>query len=1054
MDNLPQHSDDYAQLEQLRRRLAAQRAINEATERSRDQAEALRIAAEERLARSEERNSKLGGMASDWTWETDAEHRLVFVSEYDRNLSETPPVIGQARWDLPDVQGLPNDWEAHRRVLDAHLPFRDFQCCGRDTTGKLCWISLNGDPVFDDCGKFSGYIGIGIDITARREAEERAGRLTRMYAALSAVNEGVVRAADELELFDATCAALHESGQFELVAIHQLDQAGLELVPMAARGLGVERLNTHRIGADGELADDQSILVQAFVQGRKWYTPDYLADHRLRAYWDRAREQGIASMLSVPLHRHGEACAVLSIASWQTHRFDDALIELADRVADGISLALDSISANRERLIAQQQLAISEERFRSLTGLSSDWHWETDLQGRISMLSESYRQNIGVDPQTRIGLEAWPADPQAYLANTYPGFVQALAERRRFLNVEFYRNDFADGRARWRALSGEPVFDTAGSFIGYRGTGRDVTDKHQVEEQLRASEERFRRLNELSSDWIWERDENLRITYLSDSYYVLTGATPGRMLGTTFEIFAPEEIEALKTALQARRPFRDLEFARVDPDGELRWRSLAGELIVDENGVFRGYRGTGKDITERKRHEAELLRQATTDMLTGLPNRTLLRDRIGQAIARAERAEGQVAVLLLDLDEFKQINDALGHEAGDEVLRAVARRLERCIRPEDTVARLGGDEFVILLEDLGDEEVAQEVASRLLEAISSATKVIDREVSTSASLGVALYPRDGHDADTLLRNADAAMYQAKRLGGDVIHFYTQELNRRAARYIALRASLNTALTRGEFELQYQPIIDCGSGQVVSAEALLRWRRGDELVSPGEFLDVAEDTDLIVPIGAWALHEACAWAQSWQTNDDRAIGVSVNLSARQFRHGDLAATVQSALVASGLDPALLTLEITEHTMMLDTEASAGTLARIQGLGVGVSIDDFGTGYSSLSYLKRFAVTELKIDRSFVQDAPSDADDLMILRAVVNLAQVLELRVVAEGVETDEQVGLIKALGCDRMQGYRLGFPAPAPEFARLLLVGPAASRAVPSRSLSSTPEFVP
>ncbi len=326
MDNLPQHSGDDVQLEQLRRRLADQRAINEATERSRDQAEALRIAAEERLARSEERNSKLGGLASDWTWETDAEHRLVFISEYGRDLPETPPVIGQARWDLPDVQGLPNDWEAHRRVLDAHLPFRDFQCCGRDTTGKLCWISLNGDPVFDDCGEFSGYIGIGIDITARRDAEERSARLTRMYAALSAVNEAVARATDELELFDATCAALHDKGKFEVIAIHQLDPVVQELVPRAARGLGVERLNTHQIGAHGELADTQSILVQAFVQGRKWYAPDYLADHRLRAHWDRAREQGIASMLSVPLHRHGEVCAVLSIASGQTHRFDDALI--------------------------------------------------------------------------------------------------------------------------------------------------------------------------------------------------------------------------------------------------------------------------------------------------------------------------------------------------------------------------------------------------------------------------------------------------------------------------------------------------------------------------------------------------------------------------------------------------------------------------------------------------------------------------------------------------------------------------------------------------------
>ena len=241
MDNLPQHSGDDAQLEQLRRELAAQRALNEAAERARGHAEALRRAAEERLARSEERNTLLAGLASDWSWETDAEHRLVSVSEYDRDLPATPPVIGQARWDLPDVQGLPNDWEAHRRVLDAHRPFRDFQCCGRDTAGRVCWISLNGDPVFDADGKFSGYVGTGSDITVRRNAEERAERLTRMYAALSAVNEAVVRAADEFELFDAACAALHEKGMFEVVAIHQLDQSGLVLIPMAARGLGVGR---------------------------------------------------------------------------------------------------------------------------------------------------------------------------------------------------------------------------------------------------------------------------------------------------------------------------------------------------------------------------------------------------------------------------------------------------------------------------------------------------------------------------------------------------------------------------------------------------------------------------------------------------------------------------------------------------------------------------------------------------------------------------------------------------------------------------------------------
>ncbi len=577
-------------------------------------------------------------------------------------------------------------------------------------------------------------------------------------------------------------------------------------------------------------------------------------------------------------------------------------------------------------------------------------------------------------------------------------------------------------------------------FVPLRALRRTHAELQRERAELISNEERFRRLNELSADWIWERDAERRLTYLSPSYFELTGGKLEDVLGKTPDEFTLASGDGYQhnydALLRAKRPFRDFEYLRCDPDGQTRWRSISGEPVFDEAGQLIGFRGTGKNVSERKQHEEELLRQASHDSLTGLPNRAALRERITQAIERSGRSGETVAVLLLDLDEFKHINDSLGHEVGDSVLKQVGERLLACVRVEDTVARLGGDEFVVVISEPKGRDPAHEIGSRILEALARPADVEGREVLLSASIGVSVCPRDGSEAAVLIRNADAAMYAAKLSGGNAIHFYTSELNERATRYVAVRGELHHALEANAFELYYQPIFDSREGSIVGAEALIRWRRADgALVLPGDFIDVAEDTGLIVPIGAWVLQEACSQAMTWGSDGRESRTIAVNLSARQFRDGNLVEIVRAALMDSGLPPQRLVLEITESTMMSDLDATTAALEQIDALGVAVAIDDFGTGYSSLAYLKRFPVSELKVDRSFVRDAVNNADDATIVRAVVDLAHALGMRVVAEGVENDDQIALLRGLGCDWMQGFRLGRPMPAADFAQLLAADP-------------------
>ena len=439
-------------------------------------------------------------------------------------------------------------------------------------------------------------------------------------------------------------------------------------------------------------------------------------------------------------------------------------------------------------------------------------------------------------------------------------------------------------------------------------------------------------------------------------------------------------------------------------------------MMRDANGNQR-FISVIEDISRRKQAEDALTRLASHDALTGLPNRLLLQDRLAQAIAHACRSGAQVGVLFIDLDRFKHVNDSLGHDAGDRMIVEIAQRLAASLRESDTVARQGGDEFVVVLPELASPDAAAMVAQKLLENLFQPLLLCGQEVFPTGSIGIAMYPQDGLEAATLLKNADTAMYGAKGQGGNHYSFYAPAMGVHASEHLRLEGALQRALQRQEFLLHYQPVVDIGSGVISGVEALLRWQpQGGPLVPPSDFIPLLEETGLIVPVGEWVLATAMAQQVAWRRMGLPPVRVSINLSARQFLGQDVARQIGALIERSGCDPAYLTLEITESVLMQNPLAAAATMERLTAMGVQLAIDDFGTGYSSLASLKRFPIHSLKIDRSFVSDLTRDADDAAIVNAVIALAHSMRLNVIAEGVETSEQLAFLSARGCDQMQGY--------------------------------------
>ena len=567
----------------------------------------------------------------------------------------------------------------------------------------------------------------------------------------------------------------------------------------------------------------------------------------------------------------------------------------------------------------------------------------------------------------------------------------------------------------------------------------------ELEQEIAVRERAERELRKLSSAVeqspasVIIADCEGRIDYVNPKFEQVTGYTRDEVRGKSLDFLhsgytSTEKGQSLWRNVESGRPWRGEVHSRKK-SGELYWEEASISPILDENGALAHLLAVNEDLTVRKQFEMRLMRQAHYDHLTGLPNRTLAMDRLERAIPLSRREKDLLAVMFLDLDNFKIVNDTLGHSAGDELLLATARRLQKTLRSSDTVARLGGDEFLLIMPALGNLDELESAAGRVLNCFAEPITVEGREIFVTASLGITVAPNDSDDPHVLLRNADAAMYKAKDAGRDAYQFFTPAMNQRAVARLKLESNLRQALDRREFFLEYQPVVDAETNRIVSAEALLRWRSPTlGQVSPGEFIPVAEDTGLIIAIGDWVLETACREARNWQSLYGDSMRIAVNISSRQMRGNNLADSVKRALELSGLPASSLELEVTEGVLLDDREDTAVTLERLHQMGVQLAVDDFGTGYSSLGYLRQFPFDLLKIDRSFILDLADSDSHFTLVRAITAMAGGLGLEVIAEGVETEAQLERLQGLGCRLIQGYYYSHPLSAPAFAGLLADG--------------------
>ncbi|PKO24835.1 MAG: GGDEF domain-containing protein [Betaproteobacteria bacterium HGW-Betaproteobacteria-8] len=599
------------------------------------------------------------------------------------------------------------------------------------------------------------------------------------------------------------------------------------------------------------------------------------------------------------------------------------------------------------------------------------------------------------------------------------------------LNQSFdieYRIINSIGELRWVSERGKGILNPSGDMEAVEGFIQDITVRKQSEQAILEAEKRYRSIFENTVEGIFQTTEGGRYLSANPALAKLYGyPAPNELISNLNDIENQLYVNRNKRKefselMKLRGRVTNFESQVYRRDGSVIWISENARSVKDSHGNLLYYEGTVEDITERKENSAIIEYQATHDDLTGLPNRTLLKDRLHQAILNAERSQTQLAVVFVDLDQFKDINDSMGHHVGDQLLISMAERLSSCIRDSDTVARPGGDEFVLLLPDLDGVETLSHTLQRILSTVSQPCYIEPREFVVTCSLGISMYPQDGQDIDTLLKHADNAMYKAKQAGKNNFQFYTRELNAMLLERLELEYQLRHAIKNNELELYFQPKVSIHSGRITGLEALLRWHSSIHgMVSPKRFIPIAEESVLIEQIGEWVLEEACRQSLYLHQQTGQILPIAINISPRQFYKPDLPEIIEKTISRSKLNPFLIELEITEGTIVRQPSKFIEILLRLKSLGIKLAIDDFGTGYSSMSYLKNFPIDHLKIDQSFVKNLEDDITNQAILRAIVALGKNLGLEVIAEGVETECQKNFLAAIGCDQMQGYLLGKP---------------------------------
>ena len=1012
--------------------------------------------AERALRRSEERFRSLTELSSDWYWEQDEELRTTYMSpRYSaRTGLAMKPTLGQTRFETDNLWESEEQKADHRATLEAHLPFRDLRLARADESGELRYLSISGEPVFDQEGRFAGYRGIGRDLTeqklaerALRASEERFRSLTELSSDWYWEQDAELRFTFVSSAIDAI-SGVHQSDRlgkrrweipgllFDPVLLDQHKKFLVERKPFRdfryTRQMPDGRLR--HISITGAPLFDAGGTFTGYRGIGREVTTEVGAEQRM----GRLRDfyAALSKVNDAIIHASDEQRLfneVCSIAVTYGHAIFARICMIDPRtgMVDNVAIAGNDqgygerapISIDPERPEGQGPTAIA---LRTNTpDVSNDIEADPrNLYWRAAMMSTGARSYV-VFPLNRRAQVVGSLHIYAAEKNWFDDELVALITELA-ANISFALDNFAREEERQNAALA-----------------------------LRASEQRFRDVAEAAGEFVWENDLEGRFTYVSPRAVDYTGYAAEELVGhTAIEFMPPGEGERIRQWLSENtrpdRSFRGMEHMFLSKSGEVLWMQVSAVSIWDENGKPLGQRGTTRDISELKRSEARISYLATRDPLTELPNRLLFNDRLEQGIIAARRKLDKLGVLFLDLDRFKNINDSLGHHTGDLLLKEVAARMASCIRKGDTLSRLGGDEFVVTLEGLAHAEDAAQVALKIITALRRPLSVGGHTLNTSCSIGISIYPDDAEDSSELMKNADTAMYHAKEQGRNNFQFFSPEMNLRAVERHRLETELRLALDQGQFVLHYQPQADIRHGMLVGMEALIRWQHPQRgLVPPNSFIPVAEESGLIGPIGQWALRTACEQIQHWQAAGLPIVKVAVNISARQFNEPrDFADDVTRLLNSIGLDPRYLELEMTESMLLKNVDENVAVLRKLGSLGTSLAVDDFGTGYSSLAYLKQLPIDTLKIDRTFVRDIESDADDAAIIKAIIAMAHSLDLRVTAEGVETQGQLAALRKLRCDQFQGYLLSPAIPADEFARRFLVPDSAASSGTARARKS------
>jgi two-component system CheB/CheR fusion protein len=642
-----------------------------------------------------------------------------------------------------------------------------------------------------------------------------------------------------------------------------------------------------------------------------------------------------------------------------------------------------------------------------------------DASGRYQFANPKFERSFGFSPGQVVGKTDFQIFPPAVSDLFRESELEAMRLRKDIEREETLR---LAGEDRHFLVVRFPLFDDDGAITGVCFQATDITERKHAEEQLRLAARVFDR----AAEGVVVTDINQTILTVNDAFSNVTGYSRAEVVGKTPAILGsgkhpPEFYTEMWEKIKVQGWWQG-EIWNRKKNGDLYLEWLSINTVKDEAGCVNNYVAMFSDITlvRDSQHRVEFL--ATHDELTGLPNRTLFGDRLRLAVARAARSRESFAVMFVDLDNFKTINDTLGHDIGDQLLKQASARLLECVRAEDTVSRQGGDEFVLLLESSERHEVAM-TAERLLRSLSTSYLLGKNECFISASIGISMFPEDATDNTSLLRNADAAMYRAKDQGKNAFQFFTHELAAQANERLDMESGLRRAIEQGELVLEYQPQVNLGSNAVAGVEALVRWRRDGHVVSPGVFIPIAEQSHLIVAIDEWVVAEACRQIVAWDEAGLPELRISVNISPRHFRKSDMVSELIRIITEHGVAPYRLCLEITEGVLM-DIERAQRMLSELVAFGLRVSVDDFGTGFSSLSYLKRFPIHELKIDRSFIDGIARDANDRAIASTIIALANNLGMNVIAEGIESGDQHSELTVLGCGHGQGYHFARPMPA------------------------------